>query len=455
MTTQKYTVEDYIQDSIISHFEQLVKGAVMSDKLPWFDIEEALDVCIFRGTSHLSILHRKMIPYYEMFLFGDERLCNNNIHHIRQFLRILVEADQDFKIWVEQQDIISATEGWGVCLKRMRNDHVGYYFDLLEMLLNSGCRMDWVKLSEELKEMLFKSEAYSDYKTDELLCILHAFTMIKQQEWTETKQHDIFNLLEDYWSFLKYFYSIMIRHIVGSRLPNFISLSNAVLQTNTNHPHLHIYYCGLLDRVDSLNLDVKKIKKMDEACLRLREVIDRNEPSDILYELCDVVFPEDFQRMLNEHRPKSYGELEVENSKKDQIIRRMEDDAKKTNDQIKSMTATFKAAIEASIPVEDIKKRLMMLPAYTAWGIFDNLCQLLRTHSTWRKYDVEIHEALQNRLNAIEERQDDLAATMKIVAARPTNFNMEIVQNKEMNIDNNYAPNIEHNGGTLNLPETV
>jgi hypothetical protein len=32
-------------------------------------------------------------------------------------------------------------------------------------------------------------------------------------------------------------------------------------------------------------------------------------------------------------------------------------------------------------------------------------------------------------------------------------LNLELVNKKETNIDKNYGPNIEHNGGTLTMPE--
>ena len=51
--------------------------------------------------------------------------------------------------------------------------------------------------------MLFKAEVCYDYKTDEVLCILHAFTMIMQQEWTKEKKQEQFHLLYNHWLFLK------------------------------------------------------------------------------------------------------------------------------------------------------------------------------------------------------------------------------------------------------------
>ena len=67
---------------------------------------------------------------------------------------------------------------------------------MLKALLQTDCQQDWHRLSEELKEMLFKAEVYSDYKTDEVLCVLHAFTMIMQQDWTKEKKAENLELVK-------------------------------------------------------------------------------------------------------------------------------------------------------------------------------------------------------------------------------------------------------------------
>ena len=65
---------------------------------------------------------------------------------------------------------------------------------VLEVLLESDCQQDWQSLSQKLKTMLFKLEVCSDYKTDEVLCVLHAFTMIMQQDCTKEKKQELKDL---------------------------------------------------------------------------------------------------------------------------------------------------------------------------------------------------------------------------------------------------------------------
>jgi uncharacterized phage infection (PIP) family protein YhgE len=167
-----------------------------------------------------------------------------------------------------------------------------------------------------------------------------------------------------------------------------------------------------------------KQKNLDKAVKDIEDVMNKTNQSNDLDDLCELLFPDEIREMLNTHRLPSYQQLRQENGqlrqRQKELLQQMQEQTQQTNEQIERMTALFKDAVEASIPVEDIKERLRNLPAYTAWDIFNNLDKLLRTHKVWRKYDVPIHDMLQERLNAVEERQDELAAAMKKVAERPT-----------------------------------
>ena len=458
--TNTYNIEEYIQAHVVGRLENLMNGGGMYDDVTSYDSFRGQEYHIKQDEDYGYFLHKQMKPYYKLYLYGDIRLCKANMENVRLFMKEVIEEDRAFGRWASEQDLRAATEGWGDNMKRIEEPkRMNQYFQVLRHLFNTGCQQDWRSLSEGLKEDLFKAEVYSDYKNDELLCALHAFAMVMRQDWTQEMKSEQIDLLFKYWKFLKYYYSIMIRHIIGVKYTRWTDVTNTVMTSSSSfNPHMHIYYCGLTERMDSLGLDFKHYKKLDDIRLQMLAKINSCEPSETLYTLCDAIFPEDFQRMLNTHRPKSYGELEDENKRKDELLRQMEEQARQTNEQIERMTAAFKAAVEASIPVEDIESRLLALPAYTAWDIFDNLCKLLRTHEVWRKYDVRIHATLQKRLNAIDERQEELTAAMKKVAERPTfgeYYNMEFVNNKETNIDKNYGPNIEHNGGTLSLPDKM
>ena len=275
--------------------------------------------------------------------------------------------------------------------------------------------------------MLFKAEVCYDYKTDEVLCVLHAFTMIMQQEWAKEKKQQVFHLLNQHWLFLKYYYSVMTRHIIGVKWTNFYKVTETVLNASQSFkPHMHIYYCGLMDCVDELNLDKRHRREMDRICLQMQEELNRCEPSDLLYELCDVLFPEDFQRMLREHRPKSYKEVEDESQRKDELIREMKEQTRQLHKQLDKAEEILQKMVESAIPIEDVDDELEKYPPGMAW---DMLCKLqanpvICVQPAWREHYPALLEKYRKRLYEPIDQQKDLTDAIMKVAERPT-YNYE------------------------------
>lgn len=417
---------DFIQKTIINRLEGMMGSQVMATLA--YDYHYR-GIHPEREPDYAETLHEMMVPYYEMYLNGDERLCRDGQHleNIARLMKDIISEDDLFGRWASEQDLIAAAEGWGNNLKRFGGEsrRIYRFFHVLELLFESDCQQDWLRLSDELKDMLFKSEMCYDYKTDEVLCVLHGFTMIMQQDWTKEKRREQLALLLGNWLFLKHYYSVMTRHPIGVKWTRFHKIAETVRTASQSFkPHMHIFYCGLLDCADELQLDRRHRRELDNEVKLMQEELNRVEKhSELLYELCDALFPEDFQRLLREHKPKSYKEVEDESRRKDEIIRQLQSQTKHLNDEIARITLTLKAAVEASIPVEDIEHELMELPAQTAWGIFQSLNELLSEHETWRRYDIGIRKKLKARLAQGERTLNDLTESMKAVAERPTTTN--------------------------------
>ena len=298
------------------------------------------------------------------------------------------------------------------------------FFHVLELLLQTDCQQDWKRLSEELKEMLFKAEVCYDYKTDEVLCVLHAFTMIMQQEWTKEKKQEQFHLLNQHWLFLKHYYSVMTRHIIGVKWTSFRKVAETVMSASQSFkPHLQIFYCGLMDCVDELHLAPARQRRMDKVILLMQEELNRCEPSELLYTLCDAVFPEDFQRMLREHRPKSYKEVEDESNKKDELIQEMRVQTKHMHEQLSKTQELLQQMVLSAIPIEDVDKELMKYPPGLAWDMLRDLNAnvLVNVQRAWRENYPALLEKHRQRLFEPINQQKDLTDAMWKVAERPAN----------------------------------
>ena len=381
-----------------------------------------------KDATYKSLLHEMMLPYYRMYLNGDTRLCcaGAKLEFIGREMTHVTEDDDQFGQWASEQDLIVAAECWGDNLNRFEKEEKRIYrfFHVLEALFASDCQQDWQSLSEKLKEMLFKAEVCYNYKTDEVLCVLHAFTMIMQQDWPKEKKKEQLALLSNQWKFLKHYYSVMIRHIIGVRWTSFKKVAETVLNASQSFkPHMHIFYCGLMDCVDELHLDRRHQREMDKVIAQMQEELKRiKNHSELLYELCDALFPEDFQRMLREHRPKSYSEVEDESQQKDELIKQMQKQTKQLHQQLEKTEETLQQMVLAAIPISDIEAELDQYPPGMAWDMLQKLQgnPAVNVHPAWLKHYPALLKKYRVRLFEPIDRQRDLTDAMMKVAERPT-----------------------------------
>ncbi len=417
--------KEYIQDSIINHLERLMGNNVGDDVNLW-EKYGSKGLTPQKDSIYRSMLHAMMVPYYKMYLNGDTRLCcaGSKLESIGREMAHVIAEDDQFGSWASEQNLIACAESWGDNMKHYEKESKRIYrfFHVLELLLQSDCQQDWKQLSGELKEMLFKAEVCYDYKTDEVLCILHAFTMIMQQEWTKEKKQEQFHLLNQQWLFLKHYYSVMTRHIIGVKWTSFRKVAETVMSASQSFkPHLHIFYCGLMDCVDELHLAPARQRRMDKVILLMLEELNRSEPSDLLYELCDTLFPEDFQRMLREHRPKNYKEVENESHKKDELIQEMREQTRQIHQQLSKTQELLQQMVLSAIPIEDVDKELMKYPPGLAWDMLRDLNAnvLVNVQRAWRENYPALLEKHRQRLFEPINQQKDLTEAVMKVANKP------------------------------------
>jgi hypothetical protein len=423
--------KEYIQDSIINRLERLMGNDEVDDVNLW-EKYGSKGLTPMKDSVYRSVLHAMMVPYYKMYLNGDTKLCciGSRLESIGREMAHVIADDDQFGSWASEQKLILAAENWGDNMKHFEKESKRIYrfFHVLELLLQYDCLQDWKSLSGELKEMLFKAEVCYDYKTDEVLCVLHAFTMIMQQEWTKEKKQEQFHLLHQHWLFLKHYYSVMTRHIIGVKWTKFSKVTETVMTASQAFkPHMHIYYCGLMDCVDELNLDKKHRREMDKICLQMQEELNRiKDHSELLYDLCDALFPEDFQRMLRENRPKSYKEVEDESHRKDELIKQIQ----KQNKQLKSDLDATKEVLEqmilSSIPIKDVDVELEQYPPAMSWELLLKLNEspILNAFEAWHNAYPALLKKYRDRLVDSMNQQKELNEAIKEGVNRPT-YNYE------------------------------
>lgn len=420
-------IQEYIQDAVISPLERLMNGDSGEPEVNLYEKYYLQGGYPPKDSVYKSLLHTMMVPYYEMYLNGDTRLCcaGNRLEFVGRKMESIIEDDDQFGNWASDKDLINAAENWGDNLKRFEKEsrRIYRFFHVLELLLESDCQQDWCALSGELKEMLFKSEVCYDYKTDEVLCVLHAFTMIMQQDWTKEKKKEMLDLLNQHWLFLKHYYSVMIRHIIGVKWTKFSKVAETVMTSSQSFkPHMHIFYCGLMDCVDELHLDRKHQREMDKIVALMQEELNRCDSSDLLYELCDALFPEDFQRMLRENRPKSYKEVEDESHKKDELIKQIQKQNKQLKGDLDATKEVLEQMILSSIPIKDVDAELEQYPPTMAWELLLKLNEspILNAFEAWHNAYPALIKKYRGRLVESMNQQKELNEAIKEGVNRPT-----------------------------------
>lgn len=392
MVGNSFSKTKYIEDYIIRPLKAWSDGNASQCDIEWWKLLQEVRTC--KEMNIMDELHEQLLPYYEIYLNGDYISYKGGGLQFGKFIHDVAKLDSQFILCAESIDLIAITESWSDIL-RPSDITISHYIAVLRLLIESGYNTNWQLLSDQLKNELHVAEVYSDYKTGELMCFLHGVAMLMNTAWSNDKKMEQFNLLDDNWDFLKYFYSVMIRRIVGCRLANFTAVANLVAQQPIYYQYIHIFYCALCYRQDTLGLKKKQLKSFDDKMVRIRNIMDETKPSDVLNELCDTLFPEDFQRMLDEFRPETRDEIERERNK-------LRFEVGILKDQMTNMAEKLKDALEHSVPISEIESQLLSLSPGAALDLCAKLTIMLSDNNAWMSSMPQIKEKIMQK----KEEQD-------------------------------------------------
>jgi hypothetical protein len=112
------------------------------------------------------------------------------------------------------------------------------------------------------------------------------------------------------------------------------------------------------------------------------------------------------------------------------------------------------------IRLDTIAECILRLPIFELQYAAYQQINTLLTGTSWSEKAAEVLETMfakvKEQQDRQEQKQDKVLDSMQKAANMPTTqniLNLELVNKKETNIDKNFGPNIEHNGGTLTLPD--
>ena len=412
MNNKDFSKSKYIENYIISPLKEWSESNGTQDNTDWHSILQVVRMC--ENMHFMDELHEQMLPFYEKYLYGEGIGRSNIGYSFGNFICDVARIDNQFVSWAESADLIKVTESWSDSLRRI-NATISPYMAFVRLLLELGYTTDWQQLSERLKKELHEAEVYSDRTTGEVLCLLHGVAMLMKAPWNAGKKKENLELLFDTWDFLKHVYAVMIRRVIGCGLANFVAVANLVAQLTHYHQHIQIFYCVVCYRQDTLGLTKKQLKSLEEKLVRIRTIMDETKESHDLYELCDTIFPEDFQRMLEEFRPETREEIERERNK-------LRYEVGILTDQLTSMAEKLKNAVEHSVPIDEIESQLLRLSPGTALDLCAKLTLMLSDNKAWMSSMPAIKEKI---LLKKEEQDRKVSELLQVIAEKqPVNVNV-------------------------------
>jgi len=330
--------------------------------------------------------------------------------------------------------------------------------DILTYVPKMTERSQWKKIKNALTKNLSQIGGlqFNRYQA-EFYCFLIGILMIADYSKNEQARLIRTKLFIKEWEQFSWMYGIGLGRVIGSRLNNFASVVNQTGNNNRKY-YIHLYlplvehYFNKIieyndDKPDKLRRAIEKVKKIEEL----------EEQKTDLDELFGILFPKHLQDIMSSSRPaRTIAKMRREMEAKEKRIKELEDAVDDLSHRYDEVLAQLTSAVNDvesdKISADELISAFLRFPTELALTLFGNMSALLAMNPTWQKYAPLINEQILGKVNKQQEEQREIADNLKKTANKPSlSLNLELVQKKETNIDKNYAPNVEQNGGMLNL----
>ena len=282
------------------------------------------------------------------------------------------------------------------------------------------------------------------------------------ETWSNDSTDEVkLELFKREWNQFSWMYGMAIGRVIGTALNNFTAVVNQVGQNKRKH-YLHLYLPLVENNIEKIcNYKIDNRYKLEEAIRKARgkEALEEQKPD--LDELYHILFPKHFVLAMADSRPAAtIADLKEKLAERDQIITKLQADIDDVSRKYNAVLEQLKNAVDDvendRISGEDLTESFLMFPTELALSYYGTMSALFALNATWQKYAPRIFEKIMNKQKEQKDRQEQMDEAVKKSLKEPTTqniLNLELVNKKETNIDKNYGPNIEHNGGTLTMPE--
>ena len=340
--------------------------------------------------------------------------------------------------------------------------HDHFCLDLLSYVPKMLDKSEWTVLKRLLWKSIQKSGGLQfDRLRTEYYCYLIGILMIAESACDDYTYYKNIKQFKKEWYQLSWMYGMAIGRVIGTALNNFTAVIKQAGQGRRSH-YLHLYLPLIENNVDKIcRYSNDSRYKLEDAIRQMRVVEAREEQKKDIDELYHILFPKHFVLAMADSRPAAtIADLKEKLAERDQIITKLQSDIDDVSKQYNSVLEQLKNAVNDvendRISGEDLTVSFLRFPPDLALSYFGTMSILFALNPTWQKYAPQIQEQILSKQKEQLNKQEKMIEEVEKAASKPTSqnvFNLELVQKKETNIDKNYGPNIEHNGGTLSLPK--
>lgn len=370
----------YAEQGMKKHIHSsLIPRLAMLDTTRDFEVSSKLHdemLEIFRN-RYAHLLHEAMIPFYEQYIHLDAELFKHSHVSLRTGISYSLEADPYLGQWLEDIDLLDLAEN---CWCEVKDSQCQIIFHLMKCALSNGYDNDWEKLADESCFRLLSEVECGTPWSREIYAIMNGICMIWKSSLNEGEKMRMLDQMRNEWDFLRYMYSVMFRQLIGCNYRNFTQVANMIHCRSAYHPYAHLFYAVFVERADEFIKGKSDRKKIDGHLKKIEDVMGSTPKSDELDALCNLLFPEELNEYLAKHRPKDARQLREEIA---QLRNELGETTRQMNQQVQAMADKMKALLEASVPIEEIEKELLMLDYNEAMGVFRQLNTLLLNNKAW------------------------------------------------------------------------
>ncbi|MBQ6747440.1 MAG: hypothetical protein IJR07_10405 [Bacteroidaceae bacterium] len=335
--------------------------------------------------------------------------------------------------------------------------------DLLSLVPKMLDKSEWEGLKQQLWHAIQQSGGlqYNRFCT-EYYCFLIGTLMIAENSTSSFIFDSRINKLKKEWYQFSWMYGMAIGRLTGTGYNNFTAVVKQAGQNRRMH-YLHLYLPLVENNIDKIcrynNAENKY--RLQEAIRKMRDVEALHEQKTDLDDLYHILFPKHFVYAMSSSRPAAtIAGLKEEVAAKEMRIKELEnavDDLTNRYNKVLGQLAEAVKDLEADkITSDDLEAAFLRFPAELALTFFGNMSTLFALNPTWQKYAPQIQSKILAKQKEQQDKQQKMGEALMKKLEEPTtqnNYNIELIQKKETNIETNYGANIEQNGGLIALPK--